>query len=206
MRFSSLSIVLLSVLLAGPAVAQVAQVSRPPGAYRTAAAYHRRQAQPAGSDAFYPDKRGLVVVEVPQGARTIKQRFAPDSVWGYVSGKGRTTRLFRGNEYRLEYADTLCVYSSSTIMSGNDRNGTNLLTPGASALGPYTAPRYFFSRGLTGLIFPLTMQYLREAYGVSNPAFVASLTKLRIDQSLVDFDRNTGLFRVTTLYHAANGR
>jgi hypothetical protein len=203
MRFSRFSIVLLSALLAGPAVAQV---SRPPGAYRTAAAYHRRQPQPAGSDAFYPDKRGQVVVEVPQGARTTKLRFASDSVWGLVNGKGRTTRLFRGNEYRLEYADTLCVYSSSNIMAGNDRNGNNLLVPGAAAMGAFTPPRYFFSRGLTGLIFPLTPAYLREAYGTSNPAFVAALGKLRVDQSLVDFDRKTGLFRVTTLYHEANGR
>ncbi|MDO7849554.1 hypothetical protein Q5H92_24540 [Hymenobacter sp. M29] len=204
MRFSSFSIVILSALLAGPVAAQV--VVQPPGAYRTAAAYHRRQPQPAGTDAFFPDKRGMVVVEVPQGARTTKLRIAPDSVWGFVNGKGRTTRLFRGNEYRLEYADTLCIYSSSNIMAGNDRNGTNLLVPGASAMGSFTSPRYFFSRGLTGLIFPLTMPYLREAYSVSNPAFVTSLADLRVDQSLVDFDRKTGLFRITTLYRASNGR
>ncbi|MBF9143309.1 hypothetical protein [Hymenobacter properus] len=205
MRFSCFSIVLWSALLAGPAMAQVPSVSRAPGAYRTAAAYHRRQPQPAGSDAFYPDKRGMVVVEVPQGARTTKLRFAPDSVWGFVNGKGRTTRLFRGNEYRLEYADTLCVYSTSNITAGNDRNGNNLLVPGANSMGAYTNARYFFSRGLTGLIFPLTVSYLRQAYAASNPAFVASLGKLRVDQSLVDFDRNTGLFRVTTLYHEASG-
>ncbi|MFD2720834.1 hypothetical protein ACFST9_19085 [Hymenobacter monticola] len=205
MRFFRFSIVLLSALLAEPAVAQVSQVPRPPGAYRTAAAYHRRQPQPAGSDAFYPDKRGLVVVEVPQGARTTKLRLAPDSVWGFVNGKGRTTRLFRGNEYRLEYADTLCVYSSSNIMAGADRNGTNVLVPGANAMGAYTNARYYFSRGLTGLIFPLTTAYLRQAYEASNPAFVAALTKLRVDQSLVDFDRKTGLFRITTLYHEAAG-
>jgi hypothetical protein len=206
MRFSRFSTVLWSALLAGPAVAQVAPVSRPPGAYRTAAAYHRRQPQPAGSDAFFPDKRGLVVVEVPQGARTAKLRLPPDSVWGFVNGKGRSTRLYRGNEYRLEYADTLCVYSSSNLMAGNDRNGTNLLVPGANAMGAYTNVRYYFSRGLTGLIFPLTVPYLRQAYEAGNPAFVAALGKLRLDQSLVDFDRKTGLFRVTTLYHEASGR
>jgi hypothetical protein len=191
-------------LLAGPAAAQIFTI--PPGAYRTGAAYHRKQPQPAGLDAFYPDKHGQLVVVVPRGPKTAKLRVAPDSVWGYVSGKGRTRRLYRGAEYQLEYADTLAVYSSSDIMSGNDRNGTNLLVPGASSLGPYTAPRYFFSRGLTGLIFPLTMPYLRAAYGVSNPGFVASLANLRIDQSLVDFDRKTGLFRITTLYRESNGR
>ncbi|GAB2864283.1 hypothetical protein [Hymenobacter ruber] len=191
-------------LLAGPAAAQIFTI--PPGAYRTGAAYHRKQPQPAGLDATYPDKRGQLVVVVPRGTKTAKLRVAPDSVWGYVSGKGRTFRLFRSEEYRLEYADTLCIYSSSNIMAGSDRDGNNLRTPGANALGPYTAPRYFFSRGLNGLIFPLNTRYLREAYGASNPGFITAIGKLNIGQSLVDFDRRTGLFRVTTLYRDGAGK
>ncbi|GAB3857146.1 hypothetical protein GCM10028822_30380 [Hymenobacter terrigena] len=174
-------------MLAGPVAAQVFTI--PPGAYRTGAAYHRKQPQPAGLDAFYPDKRGQLVVVVPRGSKTAKLRVAPDSVWGYVSGKGRTSRLFRNEEYRLEYADTLCVYTqnSTTVnaaLGGNNGAGT----------------RYFFSRGLTGLIFPLTTRYIREAYEASNPEFIAAVGKLGLGQSLVDFDRKTGLFRVTTLY------
>ncbi|MCC3151986.1 hypothetical protein Q3A66_18665 [Hymenobacter sp. BT770] len=177
----------LLLLLARPALAQLHPI--PPGAYRTAEAYHRRLPQPAGTNAFYPDKRGLLVVEVQQGASTQKVRMAPDSVWGYVSGKGRTFRFFRGEEYQLLYADTLCVYADTIGL--------------AKGAQPLSAPRYFFSRGLKGLVFPLTVHYLREMYEASNPTFVAALGQLRFDQSLSDFDRKTGLYRVTTLYRQA---
>ncbi|WP_046243292.1 hypothetical protein [Hymenobacter terrenus] len=175
------------LLVAGTAMAQLYSI--PPGAYRTGAAYHRRQPQPAGTDAFYPDKRGQVVVVVRRGSQNLKLRVAPDSVWGYVTGKDRTYRLHRGEEYRLEFADTLCVYSSTTMVVDGQRVSQ-----------PLSAPRYFFSRGLAGLIFPLTTRYLREAYAASNPAFAAALGELRFDQSLADFDRKTGLYRVTTIY------
>ena len=183
-RFSLLALVGLTAL---PAAAQLHTI--PPGAYRTAAAYHRRQPEIPGTDATYPDKRGQVVVVVPRGASSVKLRVSPDSVWGYVSQKGHTSRLYRGQDYRLEYADTLSIYSQSFNSVNATIGGTN-----------NTAPHYYFSRGLTGLLFPLTSRYLREAYQASNPAFVEAVGKLRIDQSLVDFDKKTGLFRVTTLY------
>ena len=193
MKFARCSFWALLSLLAGPAAAQVFTI--PPGAYRTGAAYHRKQPHPAGLDAFYPDKHGQLVVVVPRGLKTTKLRVAPDSLWGYVSGKGRTTRLFRNEEYRLEHADTLCVYAQNSTAVNGALGGAN----GAST-------RYFFSRGLTGLIFPLTTRYLREAYEASNPGFIATIGKLRFDQSLVDFDRKTGLFRVTTLYRESAGK
>ena len=167
------------LLLAGFVRGQV-PAPVPPGAYRTASAYRHRQPRPAGINAFYPDKRGKLVVEVPQGTGKAKLRVDPDSTWGYVSGKGRTTRFYRGAEYELLHADTLCVYAST---DGN--------------------ARYFFSRGLTGLIFPLTPHFLREMYAAGTPAFAAALGKLRFNQSLADRDRQTGLFRVTTLYREA---
>ena len=176
----------LGLLLAGPAIAQVA--GRPAGAYRTAAAYRHHQPQPAGADAFYPDKRSQVVVVVPRGPETAKLRVSPDSAWGYVSARGQSFRLYRGEEYRLDQADTLCVYSTSFVV-------VNGLRVGAAA-----GRRYFFSRGLTGLIFPLTSFYLREAYGASNPAFAAALKQLPASRSLTDYDRKTGLYRVTSLY------
>ncbi|MDQ2770478.1 MAG: hypothetical protein M3Y54_08265 [Bacteroidota bacterium] len=194
----------MSLGLTGPATAQIFTI--PPGAYRTGAAWHRRQPQPAGLDAFYPDKRGQVVVVVPVGNSRQKIRLAPDSLWGYVTSKGRTRRLYRGGEYQLEAADTLTVYSSSTVPGSIEAPGTAALTPGSNALGPYVAPRYYFSRGLTGLIFPLTMRYLREAYGTSNPAFVGKLSNLRFDQSLSDVDHKTGLFRITSIYREAAGQ
>lgn len=194
------------LLLAGPVAAQVYGLQ--PGAYRSAAAYRHRQPRPAGSDAFYSDKRGQLVVAVPQGGRIRKLRVAPDSLWGYVSGKGRTIRFYRGEEYQLEFADTLCVCSSTTVLGGNAPVGAGNSTAanfGGQALNTY-APRYFFSLGLNGFIFPLSPHYLRELYAASNPSFVAALGRLRLDQSLVDFDRKTGLFRVTTIYRQATGR
>ena len=152
-------------LLAEAAGAQV--VTIPPGAYRTAAAYHRRQPQPAGTDAYYPDKRGQLVVEVPRGSRIQKLRVAPDSVWGYVSGKGRTCRLYRGEEYRLEFADTLCVYSSSTTLldDGQARRCQPLSRP----------PALFFQPWPHGPGFPAHATLPARAYAASNPAFVARL-------------------------------
>ena len=180
------ALVCVGLGLVGPATAQVA--SRPAGAYRTAAAYRHRQPQPAGADAFYPDKRGQVVVVVPRGPETVKLRVSSDSAWGYVSARGQSFRLYRGEEYRLDQADTLCVYSTSFMV-------VNGLRVGAAA-----GRRYFFSRGLTGLIFPLTSFYLREAYGASNPAFAAALKQLPASRSLTDYDRKTGLYRVTSVY------
>ena len=198
---------LLFLLLLLAPLAAPAQVPTPPGAYRTAAAYRQRQPRPGGLDAFYPDKRGQLVVQVARGPRTEKRRVAPDSVWGYVSGKGRTVRFYRGQEYTLEHADTLCVYTSITQLGQEARPGAPASAPAVfGAPGGLGAARYFFSRGLTGLIFPLTPRYLREAYAAGNPAFVAALAELRLDQSLADYDRKTGLYRVTTLYRAAAGK
>jgi hypothetical protein len=180
-RFACLA---LLGLVATPAVAQIFTI--PPGAYRTAAAYHRRLPQPAGLNASYPDKRGT---------QTTKLRVAPDSLWGYVNSKGRSFRLYRGQEYRLEHADTLCVYSQTSLSVNQALGGTN-----------NTSASLFFSRGLTGLIFPLTPRYLREAYEASNPSFAAAVGKLRFDQSLADFDKKTGLYRVTTVYRESLGK
>ncbi|MBD2721927.1 hypothetical protein [Hymenobacter armeniacus] len=193
MPFVRWFLVVLGALLVGPVGAQVFTI--PPGAYRTGADYHRRQPQPAGIDATYPNKRGEVVVVVPRGSQKVKLTLPPDSVWGYVSGKGRTTRIYRGQEYRLEYADTLSVYTSNSQPTSSGQVG-----------GQLANTQYFFSRGLSGLVFPLTARYVREAYAASNPEFVAALGKLGLGQSLVDFDKKTGLFRITTLYREAGGR
>lgn len=199
-RFLCLLLLLVAVL---PEQSARAQGAPPPsGGYRTAAAYHRRQPQPAGLDAYFPDKRGQVVVVVPRGTQKDRLRLSPDSLWGYVSNKARTFRLFRGSEYRLEHADTLCVYSSNTTpTSGDQRTFTSPTThPGAQSPA---GTHYYFSRGLNGLLFPLTVHYLREAYQASNPQFVAALTKLGFTETLTDIDRATGLFRVTVLYRNA---
>jgi hypothetical protein len=187
MNLVRFSFLMATGLLAAPAFAQIRTI--PPGAYRTAAAYRQRQPNPAGTDASYPDKRGQLAVEVPLGAQSTKLHVAPDSVWGYVSAKGRSFRIYRGDEYRLEYADTLCVYSRSANAANPGLGGTNGM-----------ALQYYFSRGLGGLIFPLTARYLREAYEATNPAFVEAVGKLRISPSLSDYDKKTGLFWVTKVY------
>ena len=196
LRHSLLALLALLALAAIPAAAQPAP--HQPGAYRSAAAYRRHQPQPAGSNAFFPDKRGQVVVVVPRGPSNQKVRIAPDSVWGVVSDKGRTMRIFRGEEFRLEHADTLCLYTSSG----------NVSTTGPARYGGrgLAATKYFFSVGLTGLIFPLTTRLLREQYAASNPAFVAALDKLKFNASLSDYDRQAGLYLVTRLYRESTVR
>lgn len=195
MNFSRNVLSFLLALAAGPAVAQVSPPVRQPGAYRTAAAYHRRQPQPAGTNAFFPDKRGQVVVVVASGPNSGRVRLAPDSVWGVVSDKGRTTRIFRGEEFRLEHADTLCVYSSlgTAGVAGPARYGGRTLAN----------TQYFFSVGLTGLVFPLTAHYLREQYAASNPAFVTAVEKQGFGTSLSSYDRKASQFLVTKLYREA---
>jgi len=197
---------LLALAVSGVGVARAQAIQLPPGAYRTAGDYAHRRPQPGGTDAFYPDKRGQLVVVVPQGAREVKRRIAPDSVWGYVSGKGRAFRIYRGEEYRLLFADTLCVYSSNTVLGEEGRMGRVVPTPGQFVNYSMAAPKYFFSAGLKGLIFPLTPRFLRELYAASNPAFVARLAELKFDESLTDFDPKTGLYRVTTLYRETTPR
>ena len=187
MNLARFSFLALLSLAAAPVAAQIFTI--PPGAYRTAAAYHRRQPQIPGVDATYPDKRGNVVVVVPRGSQSTKLRVSPDSVWGYVSEKGRTFRIYRGDEFRLEHADTLCVYTRQASITSTG------LRPSVSG-----QQSYYFSLGLNGLIFPLTVTYLRELFTASNPAFVAALSEMKFGQSLADLDRHTGLFRVNTLY------
>ena len=190
------SFLALLALVAGPAAAQVP--THQPGAYRSASAYRRHQPQPAGTNAFFPDKRGQVVVVVPSGPATTKVRLDPDSVWGVVSDKGRTTRIFRGEEFRLEHADTLCLYTSAG----------NVGTTGPARYGGrgLATTKYFFSVGLMGLIFPLTPAYLREQYAASNPGFVAALGKLKFNVSLSDYDRKAGLYLVTKIYRESTAR
>ena len=196
MNLSRNSFLALLALVAGSATAQ--SIPHQPGAYRSASAYRRHQPQPAGTNAFFPDKRGQVVVVVPSGPAPTKVRLAPDSVWGVVSDKGRTTRIFRGEEFRLEHADTLCLYSSTG----------NMGTIGPARYGGRTlaTTHYFFSVGLTGLIFPLTTPYLHEQYAASNPRFVAVLDKLKFNASLSDYDRKAGLYLVTKIYRESTAR
>ena len=70
---------------------------------------------------FTPISAGSSWWPCPRGGRIRKMRVAPDSLWGYVSGKGRTIWFYRGEEYHLEFADTLCVCSSTTVLGGNAR-------------------------------------------------------------------------------------
>lgn len=201
MTAARFSLLVLLALIAGPAIAQIQTI--PPGGYRTGAAYHRHQPQPAGTDASFPDKRGLAVITVPHGTSSVKMRFDPDSLWGYVTAKGQSFRLYRRQEYRLDFADTLCIYSSNISINEGARVGDVMPTANHTP-GQYLAmPNYYFSRGLTGFIFPLTVHYLREMYAASNPAFVTLLAKLQFNESLVDANKKNGLFRVTNIYREA---
>jgi hypothetical protein len=181
-------------------VAGAGSLLKPPtGVYRSAAQYHRSQPAPAGDEIRLSDKRQGVIVTQEQGGRQHSKVIVPlDSVWGYVNGKGVGYRLFRGEEYKIETVDTLAIYSSA---APNRNAGSN-----APAVRTYMADQYFFSRGLNGLIFPLSEKYLRLAYAASNPAFVAAVQKLGVIKSLSDYDKKTGTFRVTQLYRDAQGK
>jgi hypothetical protein len=146
------------------------------------------------------EKRNGFVVVREAGPGTVKIVVPPDSVWGYVSGNGHAFRFYRGEEYRIEQADTLTIYSSNTVPANSEQTG-NWGAPLANRT--YAAKHYYFSRGITGIPFPLTVKNIQHAYEASNPNFVASVQNMGLTQTLSDFDRKTGLFRVVKLYRDA---
>ena len=172
---------LLALLLAGPPDAPA-----PAGAYRTAADYRRSHLAPGGTDVTFPNKRGLLVVVDKRGHQTRRTALNPDSLWGFRDDKARTYRLFMGRAFRLEQYDSLCVYSSQEVaIDGQLLN---------------SARHYFFSRGLQGLVFPLTPKNIAQAYEAGSPAFVAATRRLEIGQALTDFNARNESFRVVDLY------
>jgi hypothetical protein len=186
-------------LVVGAALAAPLLTPAPTGVYRSAAQYRRGQPAPAGADVRASDKRHGLIVTQRQGSQQFGKTVIPyDSVWGYVNDKGVGYRLFRGEEYRIEAADTLTIYSNNAP----NRNAGS----GGPAVRTYTATGYYFSRGLNGLIFPLTEKNLRLAYEASNPAFVAAIKDLGTLKSLSDFDKQTGTYRVLRLYREALGK
>lgn len=183
----------------GGALAAPLLIPPPTGVYRSAAQYRRSQPAPAGAEVRASDKRQGLIVTQRQGAQTFGKTVVPyDSVWGYVNEKGISYRLFQGEEYRIEAADTLTIYSNSAP----NRNAGN----GGPAMRTYTASGYYFSRGLSGLIFPLTEKNLRLAYEAGNPAFVAAIKSMGTLQSLSDIDKKTGTYRVVKLYRDTMGK
>ena len=172
---------LLAVSLAGPP-----DTPAPAGAYRTAADYRRQHLVPGGTDVTFPNKRGQLVVVDKRGHQTRRTALNPDSLWGFRDDKARTYRLFMGRALRLEQYDSLCVYSSQEVAV----NG-QLMT---------SARHYFFSRGLQGLVFPLTPKKIAEAYEAGSPAFVAATRRLDIGQTLTDYNAGTEAFLVIDLY------
>jgi len=161
----------------------------PVGIYRSAAQYHRRQPQPAATDVRRSDKKGSIVAIQQRGPGKLKIMVPLDSVWGYVSKKGSSFRLYQGAEYQIQQVDTITIYSNETMRQY------------MSAIVADKA--YFFSRGLAGKLYPLNEKNLRLAYEASNPAFVASMKTLSFSQSLTDYDAAAGSYRVVQLYRAS---
>ncbi|MDO7875838.1 hypothetical protein Q5H93_13935 [Hymenobacter sp. ASUV-10] len=191
--------VAFSLLVGGALAAPLLTPPPPTGVYRSAAQYRRSQPAPAGAEVRASDKRQGLIVMQRQGSQAFGKTVVPyDSVWGYVNEKGVGYRLFQGEEYRIEAADTLTIYSNNAP----NRNAGS----GGPAMRTYTATGYYFSRGLSGLIFPLTEKNLRLAYEAGNPAFVAAVKDLGTLQALSDFDKKTGTYRVVRLYRDTMGK
>ena len=172
---------LLALPLAGPP-----DNPAPAGAYRTAADYRRHRLAPGGTDVNFPNKRGQLVVVDKRGHQTRRTALNPDSLWGFRDDKARTYRLFMGRAFRLEQYDSLCVYSSQEVpLNGQLTN---------------SARHYFFSRGLQGLVFPLTLKNIVKAYEAGSPAFVAAARRLAADQDLSDYNADSQTFRLIDLY------
>ena len=96
-------------------------------------------------------KHNEFVASAQRGGSTMRQRIARDSVWGYVDAQRRLYRLQGPDDYRVEQADTLTIYSRNATTAGTDQTTGYRGSVGGSV---YTTQHYYFGRGLTGRIYP----------------------------------------------------
>lgn len=183
-----------SLLLAPLALWASPSLIPPVGVYRSAAQFRQQRPQPAGRDVRPSDKRDGYVVKQDNGRGKRKVVVPADSVWGYVDGNGRMYRVFAGQTYEIQRADTLTLYSALPLAPGG--TGEVLGSTGRR----YGVPQYFFSQGIDGVIFPLEIKNLRLAYAETNPEFVLAAEKLGFFKSLTDYDRDSDTYRVERLY------
>ena len=170
------------------------------GVYRTIADYRHQRLTPAGEDIRYSAKREGYVVSTRRGSSTMKTTVPRDSVWGFVDDKQRLFRLQGPDEYRVEQPDTITVYSRNAT-TANDEQTTR---GGAVSGSVYTATHYFFSRGISGRIFPLSEKYLREAFAAGNPAFVAALKNRPHQHELSSYDPKANAFYIVGLFRSTH--
>lgn len=203
-RFVFCSLFGLSILVATPTVAQPGAARA--GVYRTVADYRHRHFAPAGDDVRYSAKRNRFSVNTRRGSDNIKITVPRDSVWGYVDEQGRFYRTQGPDDFRVEQADTITVYSRMATLSTKDESG-QMTTFGAGAgSNVSTAKRYYFSRGVNGRIYPLNDKYLRESFAAGSPAFVAALARRPNRQELSGFDRKRNAFYVAELFRSVQGK
>jgi hypothetical protein len=173
------------------------------GLYRSAADFRQQRARPAASDVRLSEKRSGVMVIQGEGMGRSKTLVPTDSVWGYVDAKGHRYRLFRGSEFQIQQLDTIVIYSSISANISSQQSGLGAGGPGARV---YTAQHYFFSRGLNGLIFPLSQKYVRAMFEASSPVFAAAVRNIGPTQALSDYDKRAQSFRVVLLYRQSQGK
>ena len=176
-------------LLLGLAACQTTRTFYPTGIYATAAAFRQQRPSLAGTQAgraFF--QRKAFVVNPAVGRARTKVPF--DNLWGYAAADGRAYRVFRNQEFQVEQADTLTIYSQ-------------LISTGPTAATPQQYERHFyFSVGLAGPVQALTTRRLKQTFA-HNPAFLDLLKRRPWLESIVATDRRPdGLetYRLVTLY------
>ncbi len=189
---------------AAPALAQPAAPPEAPlGAYRSAAAYRHRRPALTGDAIRFSPKHNEFVVSTQRGGSTFRQRIARDSVWGYVDAQRRLYRLQGPDDYRVEQADTLTIYSRNATTAGTDQITGYRGGVGGSV---YTTLHYYFGRGLMGPIYPLTDKNLREAYQAASPAFVAAVAQRPAGRELFAYDPKAQAFYLVGQFRATGGK
>ena len=189
----------LSLLFATASFAQkVPQV----GAYRTVADYRHHRLSLAGTDIRYSAKHEQYIVSNERGSTKLKKAIVRDSVWGYVDNKFRLYRLQDLDEYRVEQADTITVYSRNATTTGTELVGYR----GAVGGSTYSATRYYFSRGINGRIYPLSDKYLRESFAAGSPAFAAAVANRPRGKDLAAYDKTADAFYIAKLFRDTKGK
>ena len=154
---------LAASLALGLSACQISRTTYPTGIFTSAAAFRQRQPSLVGDKAGRVVFRRKLFVEGPTTPRTT---VAMADAWGYADTRGTAFRVFKGHPFQVEQADSLVLYSNQEYKS--DPAYVATATPNKLTTA------YYFSRGLTGPVQPLTRRRLRRTFADS-PTFLGLL-------------------------------
>jgi hypothetical protein len=129
---------------------------------------------------IYLKENGTTLVIKSHGGKTT---MPITGVWGYRGRNKALHRLVDGVDYTVCGADTISLYMRR-VHAGRIRK-----------------KQYYFSEGLCGKLYPLTVENLCRVYNAANPQFVSTIKdKWKWYRYLNSYDRGNQTYRVVALY------